>query len=89
MLLLPRAEIQSLVHKLRSHKPHSLAKKKKKNLTSKLYKCVGNRKKSKAKRKQTKNQKRITVQINEIKNKKAIEKINKIKISTLKIKLHV
>ena len=46
-------------------------------------------KKVKGQKKTNKKQKRITVQINEIKNKKAIEKINKIKISTLKIKLHV
>ena len=45
-------------------------------------------KKVKGQKKTNKKQKRITVQINEIKNKKAI-KINKIKISTLKIKLHV
>ena len=35
-----------------------------------------------------KKQEKMTVQTNEM-NKKAIERINKIKISTLKIKLHI
>ena len=50
--------------------------------------CWKQRKKIKAQNKTNRKQERMTVQINEIKNKKAIE-INKIKISTMKIKLHV
>jgi len=37
MLSLPRAQVQSLIEDLRSHKPHSVAKIKNKNLYTNVY----------------------------------------------------